>query len=221
MTSSAPQPTGLPDSHPLLDGRTASSPLVRAYRGERTSHRPIWMMRQAGRSLPEYRAVREGTAMLDSCLRPDLAAEITCQPVRRHGVDAAIFFSDIVVPLRLAGVGVDIVPGVGPVMDHPVRSAADIAALPELDPAALAPITEAVGLTIAELESTPLIGFAGAPFTVASYLVEGRPSRDYVHTKALLHDEPELWHRLLSWVARTTGASPAGSDCSARRSRYR
>ena len=196
----------LPPDHPLVDGRTATAPLVRAYRGERTSHRPIWMMRQAGRSLPEYRAVRAGIAMLDSCLRPDLAAEITCQPVRRHGVDAAIFFSDIVVPLRLAGVGVDIVAGVGPVMDHPVRTAADVAALPELDPAALAPITEAVGLAVAELGSTPLIGFAGAPFTVASYLIEGRPSRDYVRTLALLHDEPELWHRLLSWVARTTGA---------------
>ncbi|MEI2827994.1 MAG: uroporphyrinogen decarboxylase [Dermatophilaceae bacterium] len=196
----------LPATHPMLTGLTTHSPLIQAYRGKRTHRRPIWMMRQAGRSLPEYRAAREGIAMLDSCLRPDLAAEITCQPVRRHGVDAGIFFSDIVVPLRLAGVGVEIVPGVGPVMDSPLRSAADIDALAELDPAALAPITEAVGLTVAELGSTPLIGFAGAPFTVASYLIEGRPSRDYVHVKALMRDAPDDWHRLLGWVARTTGA---------------
>ena len=163
-------------------------------------------MRQAGRSLPEYRQVREGVAMLDACLRPDLAAEITVQPVRRHGVDAAIFFSDIVVPLRLAGVGVDIVPGVGPVLDHPVRTADDVAALPELDPDALGPIREAVGLTVGQLGATPLIGFAGAPFTVASYLVEGRPSREYRHIRALMHDDPQLWHRLLGWVARTAGS---------------
>jgi len=161
-------------------------------------------MRQAGRSLPEYRAAREGTAMLESCLRPDLAAEITLQPVRRHHVDAAIFFSDIVVPLRLAGVDVDIAPGVGPVMGSAIRTRAEVDALPELDPASLAPIEEAIGICVAELGSTPLIGFAGAPFTLASYLVEGKPSRDHLHTKALMHADPDTWHALLAWTARTT-----------------
>lgn len=198
-------PTALPHDHPI-HRTTATSDVVRAYRGEPTSRHPIWMMRQAGRSLPEYRALREGVAMLDSCLDPAMAAEITLQPVRRHGVDAAIYFSDIVVPLRLAGVGVDIVAGVGPVMDHPVRTRADVDALPELDPSALAPITEAVRLTVAELGATPLIGFAGAPFTLASYLVEGRPSRDHAHTLAMATAEPQLWHDLMAWVARTTGA---------------
>ncbi|MGB7963903.1 MAG: uroporphyrinogen decarboxylase [Propionicimonas sp.] len=202
----APSPATLPADHPLATGLTVDSPVIRAYRGMRSARRPIWMMRQAGRSLPEYRAVREGTAMLQACLTPDLAAEITCQPVRRHGVDAGIFFSDIVVPLKLAGVGVDIVPGVGPVMDAPVRSAADVVALAELDPQALAPITEAVRLTVAELRTTPLIGFCGAPFTIASYLVEGRPSRDYRHTLAMMAEDPRLWHELLGWVARTTSS---------------
>lgn len=197
--------TDLPAAHPLRDGRTAQAPLVLAYRGTRPERRPVWMMRQAGRSLPEYRAIRQGVGMLESCLDPATAAEITLQPVRRHGVDAAIFFSDIVVPLRLAGVDVDIVAGTGPVMGSPVRSAADIDALAELDPAALAPVEEAVGRIVGELGGTPLIGFAGAPFTLASYLVEGRPSREYAHTRALMREDPAQWHRLLAWVARTTG----------------
>ncbi len=183
---------------------TAATPLLRAYRGERPERLPVWFMRQAGRSLPEYRATREGTRMLDACLTPALAAEITLQPVRRHGVDAAILFSDIVVPLKLAGIDVEIEPGVGPVMGAPVRTAADVARLPELDPAALAPIREAVGRCVEELGTTPLIGFAGAPFTVASYLIEGRPSRDHLVTRALLHTEPGVWDELLAWVARQT-----------------
>jgi uroporphyrinogen decarboxylase len=167
-------------------------------------------MRQAGRSLPEYRQVREGVAMLDSCLRPPLAAEITLQPVRRHGVDAAVFFSDIVVPLRLAGVDVDIQPGVGPVMDRPYRTADDVAALVEKDLTddALAPIRDAVGLTVAglaELGDTPLIGFGGAPFTLAAYLVEGRPSRDHLAARTLMHADPATWDRLVAWTADLTG----------------
>jgi uroporphyrinogen decarboxylase len=142
--------------------------------------------------------------MLESCLRPELAAEITMQPVRRHRVDAAIFFSDIVVPLKLAGVDVDIAPGVGPVMGSAIRTRAEVDALPELDPASLAPIQEAIGICVAELGTTPLIGFAGAPFTLASYLVEGKPSRDHLHTKALMHADPDTWHALLAWTARTT-----------------
>jgi uroporphyrinogen decarboxylase len=161
-------------------------------------------MRQAGRSLPEYRKLREGTTMLESCLRPDMAAEITLQPVRRHKVDAAIFFSDIVLPLKVAGVDVDIQPGVGPVMGTAVRTRDAVNALPELDPASLGPIVEAIGICTDELGNTPLIGFAGAPFTVASYLVEGRPSRDHLQTKALMHADPDTWHALLAWCARTT-----------------
>ncbi len=179
----------------------STPPLLAALRGERPSRRPVWYMRQAGRSLPEYRAARAGTSMLDACLDPELAAEITCQPVRRYDVDAAIFFSDIVVPIRLAGVDVSIVPGVGPVVQHPVRSKADVAALPPLDPDALRPVGDGVRNAVAQLGDVPLIGFAGAPFTVASYLVEGGPDRALPRTKALLAEEPETWHRLLSWVA--------------------
>ena len=187
--------------HPLNDGRTADSPLITAYRGGTPSRRPVWFMRQAGRSLPEYLKVREGVAMLDSCLRPELAAEITLQPVRRHDVDAGIFFSDIVIPLKLAGVGVDIVPGVGPVLDKPVRTADDVAALPELTWEALEPIREAVRLTVAELGKTPLIGFAGAPFTLAAYMVEGRPSRDHLGPRTMMHADPETWTALANWAA--------------------
>lgn len=192
-------------SHPLMDGRTTNSPLITAYRGGKPSRRPVWFMRQAGRSLPEYRELRAGTTMLDSCLKPAMAAEITLQPVRRHDVDAAIFFSDIVIPLKLAGVGVDIVPGVGPVLDKPIRTAADIAALPELTDESLEPIRQAVALTVAELGSTPLIGFAGAPFTVAAYMVEGKPSRDHLGPRTMMHAEPELWAQLMKWAADASG----------------
>ena len=196
----------LPVGHPLVDGRTADAPVVRAFRGHRVDPLPIWFMRQAGRSLPEYRRIRAGVAILDACLTPELAAEITLQPVRRHRVDAAVLFSDIVVPLRLAGVDVDIVAGVGPVLAHPVRTAADVAALPVLDPAALAPVAAAAALTVAELGPIPLVGFAGAPFTLASYLVEGGPSKDHARTRALLRDDPDTWHALAGWVAGVTGA---------------
>src|SRR5690349_22241013 len=125
-------------------------------------------MRQAGRSLPEYRALREGVPMLESCFRPELVVEITLQPVRRHGVDAAIFFSDIVVPLKAIGVDLDIKPGVGPVVAQPIRSRADLAQLRDLEPDDVAAVTEAVRGLVGELGGTPLIGFAGAPFTLAS-----------------------------------------------------
>ncbi len=163
-------------------------------------------MRQAGRSLPEYREVREGTTMLESCRRPDLVTEITLQPVRRHGVDAAIFFSDIVVPLQAVGVDLDIVAGVGPVVEEPFRSRADLARLPELTPDLVPDITESVRLLVAELGATPLIGFSGAPFTLASYLVEGGPSRNHEHTKALMHGDPQLWHDLCARLAQIAGA---------------
>ena len=169
-------------------------------------HAPVWFMRQAGRSLPEYRAVREGIPMLDSCRRPDLVAEITMQPVRRHGVDAAIFFSDIVVPVAAVGLEIDIVPGVGPVVAEPVRTRADLDRLPELTPDAIPDISESVRLLVAELGETPLIGFAGAPFTLASYLVEGGPSRNHVKTKALMHGDPDLWNALCARLAQISTA---------------
>ena len=163
-----------------------SAPLLVAARGGTPSRLPIWFMRQAGRSLPEYRALRADTGMLQACLTPELACEITLQPVRRHGVDAAILFSDIVVPLYAAGVGVDIVPGTGPVLAEPVRTLEDVHRLPVLHAERVAPVTAAIALLLAELGDTPLIGFAGAPFTLASYVVEGGPSRNHERTKALM-----------------------------------
>ena len=195
----------LTSDHPLLDGRTGTSPLVRAYRGDRPKTTPVWFMRQAGRSLPEYRELRVGNEMLDACLTPELASEITLQPVRRHKVDAAIFFSDIVIPAKLAGVEVAIVPGRGPVFANPIRTAADVAALRPLDPEALAPIREAVAMTVESLGSTPLIGFAGAPFTLASYLVEGGPSKDQLRARTLMYTEPQVWATLLNWCADIAG----------------
>lgn len=203
---SAPAPNQLSANHPLVNGRTAESPLVRALRGERPERTPVWFMRQAGRSLPEYRAIRANTRMLDACLDPELASEITLQPVRRHGVDAAVFFSDIVVPFLLAGVDVDLVAGRGPVFASPVRTAADVARCraeftPERLRAALDPVRNAVRLTTEALGATPLIGFAGAPFTLAAYLVEGGPSRDHLRARTLMHAEPDTWRELLDWVA--------------------
>lgn len=198
--------TALPASHPLVSGRTSGSPLVRALRGDRPETLPVWFMRQAGRSLPEYRELRVGTAMLDACLDPAMASEITLQPVRRHGVDAGIFFSDIVVPIKLAGVDVEIVPGRGPVLASPIRTPADVDALGQLDATALAPITDAVARTVEQLGDTPLIGFAGAPFTLAAYLVEGGPSKDHIRARTLMHSDPQTWSRLLAWAAGVSGA---------------
>lgn len=199
----------LPAEHPLRtedpSRSTVASPLLRALRGQRPDRHPVWFMRQAGRSLPEYRRVREGIGMLDSCLMPDLVREITMQPVRRHDVDAAIFFSDIVVPLRLAGVDVEIQPGVGPVLGQAVRTADDVAALPVLEDAALDVIREAVAATVAELGPRPLIGFAGAPFTLAAYMVEGRPSRDHFGPRRMMHADPETWAALAGWAATVSG----------------
>lgn len=189
-------------------GRTAAhdSAFMRACRREPVPHTPVWFMRQAGRSLPEYRKVREGIPMLDSCMRPDLVTEITLQPVRRHGVDAAIFFSDIVVPLKAIGIDLDIKPGVGPVVADPIRTRADLARLRDLEPGDVSYVTEAVGMLTAELGTTPLIGFAGAPFTLASYLIEGGPSRTYERTKAMIYGDPQLWADLVDRLAAITSA---------------
>lgn len=195
----------LPSDHPLVDGRTASSNLIRAYRGDRPEVTPVWFMRQAGRSLPEYRSLRVGNEMLQACLTPELASEITLQPVRRHGVDAAIFFSDIVIPAKLAGVDVEIVPGTGPVFANPVRTGADVAKLRPLEVGALDTIREAVAVTVAQLGPVPLIGFAGAPFTLASYLVEGGPSKDQQRARTLMYSDPQTWATLLNWCADVAG----------------
>jgi uroporphyrinogen decarboxylase len=179
----------------------ADSDLVRAARGLPVSRTPVWFMRQAGRSLPEYRALRAGTAMLEACQDPDLVAEITLQPVRRHGVDAAILFSDIVLPLVVAGIDIEIKPGIGPVVAQPVRTVADVDALPPLEPDRLDFLATAVGRLVAELGPTPLIGFAGAPFTLATYLIEGGPSKEHARTKAFMYAQPAAWRRLLEHLA--------------------
>ncbi|MBZ4317884.1 uroporphyrinogen decarboxylase [Streptomyces huiliensis] len=187
-------------------GAAYDSAFLRACRREPVPHTPVWFMRQAGRSLPEYRKVREGIPMLESCMRPELVTEITLQPVRRHNVDAAIFFSDIVVPLKAIGIDLDIKPGVGPVVERPIRTRADLERLRPLEAGDVSYVTEAVRLLTAELGATPLIGFAGAPFTLASYLVEGGPSRNHEHTKALMYGDPELWADLLDRLADITAA---------------
>jgi len=181
--------------------RVADSVFLRAARGESVPHTPVWYMRQAGRSLPEYLRLREGVGMLEACMDPELVVEITLQPVRRYGVDAAIFFSDIVLPLKAVGVDLDIKPGVGPVVAAPVRTLADVAAIPDLTADQVPFITAAVRSLVAELGGTPLIGFAGAPFTVASYLVEGGPSKDHALTKAMMFGAPDVWDALLSKIA--------------------
>ncbi len=177
--------------------RLTDAPFLAAATGAEPSGRPVWFMRQAGRSLPEYRELRAGIGMLESCFDPELVCEITMQPIRRHGVDAAILFSDIVVPLKAAGIDLDIVPGVGPVVASPVRSTADVRALPRLRPEEVGAVTDGVGLLLDALGQTPLIGFAGAPFTLASYLVEGGPSKHHERTKAMMHADPQTWHELL------------------------
>jgi uroporphyrinogen decarboxylase len=185
-------------------GTVHDSSFLRVCRGERPAHTPVWFMRQAGRALPEYRALRVGRTMLDTCMTPDLVTEITLQPVRRLGVDAAIFFSDIVVPLKAVGIDLEIQPGIGPVVAKPMASEADLSALRPLEPETDLPyIAESVKQLVAELD-VPLIGFAGAPFTLASYLVEGGPSKTHAKTKALMYGEPAVWARLLDQLADIT-----------------
>ncbi|MGH3561569.1 MAG: uroporphyrinogen decarboxylase, partial [Mycobacterium sp.] len=174
------------------------SPYLAAAAGRKPHRVPVWFMRQAGRSLPEYRVLRAQHSMLAACFDAELVCEITLQPVRRHGVDAAILFSDIVVPLRAAGVDLDIVADVGPVIASPVRSAADVAALKPLDPQHVQAVATAISLLVGALGEVPLIGFAGAPFTLASYLVEGGPSRTHARTKAMMLGDPVSWHALMT-----------------------
>ena len=173
------------------------SPYLAAASGRKPSRVPVWFMRQAGRSLPEYRELRSRNTMMEACFDPELICEITLQPVRRHGVDAAILFSDIVVPLRAAGVDLDIVADVGPVIAHPVRTEADVAALAARRLQGVEAVSGAVGMLVAALGDVPLIGFAGAPFTLASYLVEGGPSKLHERTKTMMLAQPSAWHALM------------------------
>ena len=185
----------------LLAVQNTDSPFLKACLCSPSEQTPVWFMRQAGRSLPEYRALRGDGDILQAIAQPELAAELTLQPVRRYGVDAAILFSDIVVPLAAIGFGVEIVPGRGPVIERPFRSVEDLRRLRPLEPEEdLAHVIEAVRIVVAESE-VPLIGFAGAPFTLASYLVEGGSSKTFARTKALMHSDPELWHELADRLA--------------------
>ncbi len=187
----------------------STAPFLLAAKGDRGTHTPVWFMRQAGRSLPEYRARRGEGSILDAIKQPDLAAELTLQPVHRYGVDAAVLYSDIVVPAHAVGFGIDVAPGTGPVCESPLRNAADVARLRPFEPEIDTPyVIEAVKILSAELPpSVPLLAFAGAPFTVASYLIEGRPSRTYEHTKRMMHADPALWHEVMQRLAQHATAS--------------
>jgi uroporphyrinogen decarboxylase len=198
-------------------GGMEPSPFLAACRGEPHDRVPVWFMRQAGRSLPEYRAVRGEGSILDAIAEPELAAEITLQPVRRYGVDAAILYSDIVVPAAAIGFGVDVAPGTGPVVERPFASEADLDRLRPLEAASdTAYVLETVRILVGEL-AVPLIAFAGAPFTVASYLIEGRPSRTYAKTKAMMLGAPALFGELLDRLAHLAADSIASQlDAGAR-----
>ena len=193
--------------HTLTGMRDFNTPaMVAAASGHQLATPPVWFMRQAGRSLPEYRALRAEHTMMASCFDADLITEITLQPVRRHHVDGAILFSDIVVPVKAIGVELDIVAGRGPVVAAPVRSRSDLARLRDLEPGDVEPVLNVVSAIRSELDpATALIGFAGAPFTLASYLIEGGPSKNYINTKAMMYGDPELWHALLDRLAHISG----------------
>jgi uroporphyrinogen decarboxylase len=193
--------------------------IVRAARREAVERTPVWFMRQAGRSLPEYRAIRERHSFWEVAHTPELCAEVTLQPVRRHGVDAAVMFADIMTPVLGMGLAVDLVEGVGPVVASPVRTLADIAELRVPEPEeAFAPLLEAIAIVRAELApEQAVIGFCGGPFTVAGYLVEGKPSRDFATVKAMMYSEPEVWFALMDKLADCFGSylaaqARAGAD---------
>ena len=190
----------------------STAPFILAANGHRSPRTPVWFMRQAGRSLPEYRAIRGEGSILDAIKAPERAAELTLQPVRRYGVDAAVLYSDIIVPAHAVGFGIDVSPGTGPVCDTPFRSADDLRRLRPFEPTTDAPyVLRTVDMLVAELpDSVPLLAFAGAPFTVASYLIEGRPSRTYENTKKLMHTDPSLWHQLMERLVQHAVASIDG-----------
>jgi uroporphyrinogen decarboxylase len=179
--------------------------LVRAARREPVERTPVWFMRQAGRSLPEYRRIRERHGLFEVCRQPELCAEVTLQPVRRHGVDAAVMFADIMLPVLGMGVDVDLVENVGPVVAEPVRTSADVDRLRVPDPRESVPfVLEAVRIVRGELEpDRAVVGFCGGPFTVAGYLVEGKPTREFTRVKTLMYREPDVWHALAETLADT------------------
>ena len=172
-------------------------PFLAAARGEAAAHTPVWFMRQAGRSLPEYRKIRGEGSILEAIKQPELAAEFTLQPVRRYSVDAAVLYSDIVVPPHAVGFGIDVAPGTGPVASSPLRTRDDLARLRPLEDSDISYVTDTVDILVKEL-TVPLLAFAGAPFTVASYLIEGRPSRTYQNTKRIMHEDSQLWNDIMS-----------------------
>jgi uroporphyrinogen decarboxylase len=177
--------------------------LVRTCRREPVERTPVWFMRQAGRSLPQYREIRRKYGLFDIVRRPELCAEVTLQPVEAHGVDAAVMFTDIMFPVLGMGVDVELVENVGPVISEPIRSRADVERLHVTDPEESAPfILEAVRLVRQQLAPTgAVIGFCGGPFTVAGYLIEGKPSRDFATVKSMMYREPDVWHALADMLA--------------------
>jgi uroporphyrinogen decarboxylase len=181
---------------------------VRAARRERVERTPVWFMRQAGRSLPEYREIRLSHSLFDVCRRPELCAEVTLQPVRRHGVDAAVMFADIMLPVIGMGIDVELVESVGPVVDRPIETIADVEGLRVPEPEEAVPfILEAVRLVRAELQADQaVVGFCGGPFTVAGYLVEGRPTREFTKVKTTMYRRPAVWHTLMEKLAETFAA---------------
>ena len=191
-----------PESHDAAPHAVAPPPFLAAAEGRRAARTPVWFMRQAGRSLPEYRAVRGTGSILEAIKQPALSAEITLQPVRRYGVDAAVLYSDIVVPAHAVGFGIDVKPGTGPVAELPLRHRDDLVRLRPLDAGDIDYVTDTVDILVDELpDAIPVLAFAGAPFTVGSYLIEGAPSRTYQHTKALMHTDEVLWHDVLERLA--------------------
>ena len=195
--------TDLRYRRPHMDS-DVTSPFLLAADGRPARHTPVWFMRQAGRSLPEYHGIRGEGSILDAIKKPDIAAEITLQPVRRYGVDAAVLYSDIVVPAHAVGFGVDVTPGTGPVAEQPLRTRADLSRLRALEFDDIDYVIRTVEALSAELpDDVPLLAFAGAPFTVASYLIEGRPSKDYRNTKALIHTDEALWQEIMERLAKS------------------
>jgi uroporphyrinogen decarboxylase len=180
--------------------------LVRACRRESVERTPVWFMRQAGRSLPEYREIRKRHGLFEIVQQPELCAEVTLQPVRRHGVDAAVMFADIMLPVLGMGVEVELVENVGPVVERPVESMADVERLTVPEPEEAVPsILEAVEIVRGELaEDQAIVGFSGGPFTVAGYLIEGRPTREFVKTKSLMYGAPDVWHALMEKLTETS-----------------
>ena len=187
-----------------MNSASAAAPLlVRAARLEPTERTPVWFMRQAGRSLPEYREIRKTHTLFEVCREPELCAEVTLQPVRRHDVDAAVMFADIMLPLLGMGVEVELVENVGPVIERPLRTMADVERLIVPEPEESVPfILEAISIVRRELRpDQAVVGFCGAPFTVAGYLIEGKPSREFLNVKRLMYSAPEVWHALMEKLA--------------------